>query len=127
MSMCKDRIRFVSVSKHHPSPPHVILTTARVGPYHHIITIYVPYIYGGTAPDLPPLYFGSWISTDPQVPKSHQPPNPQTHLYHRLIRPLTQRATLTTTIDTSQYWQPQAHHLPINCVCDFTIIPPSKW
>jgi hypothetical protein len=52
----------------------------------------------------------------------HLPPS------HRLIRPLIQRATFTfTTIGTSQYWQPPAHHLLSNCVCEFTIMPSSKW
>ena len=40
--------------------------------------ISIPYIYGGTATDLPPLYFGSWISTDSQVPKATN---------HRIHRP----------------------------------------
>jgi hypothetical protein len=56
--MCKDRLRAVKWSKHRPSPHRTVLTTARVGPYHHITTIYVPYIYGGTGTDLPPLYLG---------------------------------------------------------------------
>ena len=41
MSMRKDRVRAVKWSKHRPSPPHHILTTARVGRYGILYTIYI--------------------------------------------------------------------------------------
>ena len=41
MSMRKDRVRSVKWSKHRPSPPHHILTTARVGRYGILYTIYI--------------------------------------------------------------------------------------
>jgi hypothetical protein len=39
--MCKDRVRSVGWSNHRPSPHHTVLTTARVGPYGYIHTIYI--------------------------------------------------------------------------------------
>ena len=41
MSMCKDRVRAVKWSKHRSLPPHHILTTARVGRYGILYTIYI--------------------------------------------------------------------------------------
>ena len=132
--MCKDRVRSVGWSKYRSSPHHAVLTTARVGPYYHIRTIYIRRY--GHRPTTLILY------TSHQTPESPKGVKPPTHhfttepLYHRatlppshrLIRPLIQRATPTiTTFGTSQYWQPPAHHLPSNCVCEFTIMPSSKW
>ena len=189
--MCKDRVRSVGWSKHRSSPHHAVLTTARVGPYYHIRTIYIRrydhrpttlilytshratylwdhIIYKATEPrshrptGSPGATF-TWITNHRKPPHTHthwinwlisgyhlahhwgcEPPStPVLHLWvtglplyhrttlppsHRLIRPLIQRATPTiTTFITSQYWQPPAHHLPSNCVCEFTIMPSSKW
>ena len=80
--MCKDRLRSVKWSKWRSSPPPPVLTTARVGPYGILYTIYIrPYgIRGATLTPWilhPTKVTGSQIHriTDSQVTK---PPDHQT-------------------------------------------------
>ena len=81
MSMLKDRLRSVGVSKLRFSPPRPVLTTARVGPYGILYTIYIR-PYGTRDTTLIP-----WIFKKPPFHRvtgsqDHQTPDPQAHHLH---------------------------------------------
>lgn len=117
--MCKDRLRSVKWSKHHPSPPHHILTTARVGPYGYIHTIYIRR-YGTKITTLTP-----WILHPTRVTKpwAHQTTDPQTH-----------RLTIGTLAHHLHLGTPWAYWLTIGSLAHHlhpgtwhSIVSPSHW
>jgi hypothetical protein len=143
MSMWKDRKRSVGVSNWRSSPPRPVLTTARVGIYGYIHTIYIRR-YGTRDTTLAPWIFKSHLFTGSQGHQSHRPqthratrltgsqmPDPPGHRVTGLsISPVTIATMVlgspshrTNEPPATQVLGSQTHHLTGSMVCDLATIP----
>ncbi len=154
MSMGKDRLRSVKWSNRRSSPHHPVLTTARVGPYGYIHTIYIrpygtrdttlaPWISKATGSQAHQTHRLTYPQThqppesqvpEPQVPESlghqsHQPPSPPWCLGHRATIPMSHRATRLLAHQTHRCQGAlthRSHHLPSHQVIGSQIHQPPK-
>jgi hypothetical protein len=141
--MWKDRKRSVGVSNWRSSPPRTVLTTARVGIYGYIHTIYIRR-YGTRDTTLAPWISKSHLFTRSQGYQSHRP---QTHraTIHQSHRCQSHRVTGSLDCQSHQPPSPpwcldhqshrtneppfthvlglQTHHLTGSMVCDLATTP----
>jgi hypothetical protein len=124
MSMGKDRVRSVKWSNSHPSPPRAILTTARVGPYGYIHTIYIRR-YGTRFTTLI-----LWVSDliESQTHRSHRPTGLLLHGTHQVPNPVTglPGAKATDHLKPPNYWITENHHTR-TCAGLIGLFPATIW